>query len=75
MRSLLSTGVGVEISNAPGRVACNGLAFLGEAPGHLLAIERGVRSGQLDKLRDSLPGHAVVSDQGAGKAMLEISGS
>ncbi len=73
--AILSTCVGAEVADAPGRVGGNGLAILGVAPGQWLAVERGARTSQLLKLRDSLPGRAAVTDQGAGKIMLEISGS
>ena len=52
-----------------------GLALIGVAPDQWLAVERGTERHRLNALRDSLAGLAAISEQGAGKVILEISGS
>jgi heterotetrameric sarcosine oxidase gamma subunit len=71
--SVLAAGVGAEIADKPRRVTGNGLAVVGTAPGQWLVVARTAGDGLIN-LRTSLVGCAAVSDQGAGKCLLEVSG-
>jgi len=78
VRAILSAAVGVDVSAVasagPRRFSGNGLALIGVAPDQWFAVERGTERHRLNALRDSLAGLAAISEQGAGKVILEISG-
>ena len=73
VRAVLAAVVGCEIADKPRRVAGNGLAVIGTAPGQWLVVARGASDG-LNSLRTRLVGCTAISDQGAGKCLLEVSG-
>ena len=74
--AVLSRHVGAPVSDAAKRVAGNGLAVSGTAPGQWLAMAHATYgTGPLDALRSELDGLAAVSDQGDGRVVLEISGA
>jgi heterotetrameric sarcosine oxidase gamma subunit len=73
--AVLSRHVGAPVPDAAKRVAGNGLAISGMAPGQWLAMAHSTGAGAaLDALGAELDGLAAVSDQGDGRVIVEVSG-
>jgi methylglutamate dehydrogenase subunit D len=73
--AVLSRHVGSPVLDAAKRVAGDGLAISGTAPGQWLAMAQSNGAGTaLDALRADLDGLAAVTDQGDGRVILAVSG-
>ena len=74
--AILSRHAGAPVRDAAKRAGSGNLAITGTAPGQWLAMRRGPDAqAPLDGVRADLDGLAAVTDQGDGRAVLEISGS
>ena len=71
---ILSRHVGSLVVDASQRAGSLSLSVTGTAPGQWLAVERGNGGKRLESLRADLSGHAAVTDQGAGRLVVEVAG-
>jgi sarcosine oxidase subunit gamma len=71
---VLSRHVGSDVPDAAKRIAGNGLAISGTGPGQWWLATAPRAGALLDTLRADLDGLAAVTDQGDGRAILEVSG-
>jgi methylglutamate dehydrogenase subunit D len=72
--AVLSRHVGSDVPDAAKRSTGNGLAISGTGPGQWFATAQ-TGGAALEALRADLEGLAAVTDQGDGRAILEVSGA